>query len=397
MTTVLHLTHTNIPTDARILRELNALSQVPGLEIHAYGVLDGEPDYGKRSFTLREFRVRSARASRLPRPVRYALVIMEVNARFLARMMRLRPDVVHCHDTMVLPSGALARMLRKPQIVYDAHELESNKAGQSQALSRATLRVERACWPHIDSLITVSPSIARWYSEHLGAKPTACILNSPEIAALPAGAPGHPAHGLRHRLHIHPDAPLFVYVGALEPGRGIEMVLDAFTRPDIDAHVAFVGAGGLETTITAASDLHSNVHICPPVPHDQLVPFIRDATGGFCLIEDISLSDHYCLPNKLFEYAFAGLPVIASRLPEIERVVREYHLGVCADLNPTSIGEAIAACSAWPRDLPRERLKDLAWESQAEDLRDLYENLLHDGAPAEPRPGPSVGFLGPKE
>lgn len=384
MTTVLHLAHVSVPQDARILRELNALSSLPDLELHAYSVRDDEIPDRPIPARLRQFRLHSARTSRLPRAARYALVLLELNARFIARMLKLRPDVVHCHDTMVLPAGAMAKILMGSKVVYDAHELESDKAGQSKTLSKATLLIENVCWSRIDRLITVSPSITTWYADNLGSKPTTCILNSPETRR-PASEATFRGPGLRGRLGLGTDTPLFVYVGGLEPGRGIELILKSFAGSDNEAHVAFIGWGSLEEEIKRQSEVQGNIHYCPRVPHDELVSFIQEATGGLCLIEDVSLSDHLCLPNKLFEYAFAGLPVIASRLPEIERVVRDYELGVCADLDPVSIGEAIEACTTWPRDLPRERLKDLSWESQARDLRSLYDDLRQRETPGRRR------------
>jgi glycosyltransferase involved in cell wall biosynthesis len=276
---------------------------------------------------------------------------------------------------MVLPSGVIAKILLKSKVIYDAHELESNKAGQSKILSKATLFIEKASWGRIDSLITVSPSISEWYESEIGYKPTACILNSPEILDDTRGS-GASEAGLRKRLNIGPKEPIFVYVGALESGRGIELVLESFATSNARVHVAFVGAGGLRQTIEEASRHYPNVHYCAPVRHDKLVAFIHEATGGFCLIEDVSLSDHYCLPNKLFEYAFAGLPVIASRLPDIETFVKKYQLGTCVDLNIDSIRAAVENCIARPRDLSRDRLWPLGWQAQKEKLWAIYAELV---------------------
>jgi glycosyltransferase involved in cell wall biosynthesis len=376
--TVLHLTHTHIPSDIRILRELNTLSQSPDLEVHGYGVQEKmSPDLREvqGSFVLGEIRTLVGRISWLPRPARYALLMLEVNTRFVTRMLRLRPNIVHCHDTLVLPAGALAKVLLGSTLIYDAHELESDKAGQSPTLSKATLLIERYCWPRIDKLITVSPSITDWYAENLGPKPTACILNSPETKTVRGLAATGPEVGLRDRLEIGPEVPLFVYVGVLGPGRGIELLLETFLGADVDAHVAFFGSGALGETLDRASDSNSNIHRCELVPPDQLVYLFQEATGGFCLIEPLSLSDRYCLPNKLFTYAFAGLPVIASRLPEMERCVEQYQLGVCADLTVESITAALQDCMNAPRNLPLERLAELSWESQAEVLTQLYSGL----------------------
>jgi glycosyltransferase involved in cell wall biosynthesis len=374
VTTVLHLTHTCVPEDARILRELNALSREPGLEVHAFGVLGAKRESALKPYKLKEFRVLSAGAKWLPRPLRYALVMFEANLRFAFRLWKLRPDIVHCHDTMVLPAGVLAKLAVRSILIYDAHELESNKSGQNKALSWATLAIEKISWPRIDHLITVGPAIASWYHEHLGSKPSTCIFNSPEV---PVGGLAHPGvPGLREQVGLGLEMPLFVYVGAFATGRGIEVLLETFFDPDLHGHVAFVGSGDLLETIKGSSEVHHNIHYVPQVPHYELVGFIQEATAGFCLIEDVSLSDYYCLPNKLFEYAFAGLPIIASRLPEIDRFVKEYQLGVCADLDPDSIKQAVKECMALPRNLSADRLQPLSWLTQAQHLKNLYSKLL---------------------
>ena len=376
--TVLHLTHTHIPSDVRILRELNALSESPDLEVHAYGVQEKmSPDLREvqGSFVLSEIRILVGRISWLWRPARYALLMLEVNTRFVTRMLRLRPNIVHCHDTLVLPAGALAKVLLRSTLIYDAHELESDKGGQSPALSKATLLIERYCWPRIDRLITVSPSITDWYAKNLGLKPTACILNSPETKTVRGLDANGSEIGLRVQLEIGLEVPLFVFVGGLGIGRGIELLLETFSGADVEAHVAFIGSGALGETIDRASDSNGNIHRYEMVPPDQLVYLIQEATGGFCLIEDNCLSERYCLPNKLFTYAFAGLPVIASRLPEIERCVEQYQLGVCSDLTVESITAALQDCMNAPRNLPIERLAELSWARQAEVLTQLYSGL----------------------
>lgn len=399
MKEILHLTHTSVPDDARILRELSALSATTDLKVHAFGLHERADVEVKRPFALRQFRVRSSRATWLPRPVQYALVLIEINARFAARIARMGPDVVHCHDTMVLPAGAFAKLLSRSRLIYDAHELESDKAGQSRALSRATWWIERACWPWVDALISVSPSIISWYHKNLGWKPSLCLLNSPEIARDGRADNRGDGGGARVRkcIQLADESSLFVYVGALESGRGIELLLDVFSRKAPEAHIVFVGEGTLRAGIQDASRAHSNVHHSPPVPHDELVSFIQDADAAFCLIEDVSLSDHYCLPNKLFEYAFAGLPVIASRLPDIQKMVDEYHLGTCADLDGDSIEVAMRHCINLERAIgPDEsisQLTPLSWESQAENLRALYSVLLAADSGDDDHSNPSLGLV----
>lgn len=389
MKKLLHLTNTHVPTDARILRELNALSRLPATQLHAAGVTEGRAEHREShlsGYELSEFEVVSSRARWLPRGLRYVLVALELNARLARHAWLLRPDVVHCHDTMVLPAGVVAKALGASVLVYDAHELESDKAGQTSVLSHATKWIERASWPSINALITVSPSIMTWYRREFDEVPSLCLLNSPEVREPAATEERTHTLGLREKLGLDADTPVFIYVGALARGRGIELVLEACLTSETREHVVFIGDGRLTSHIKEVSERFPRVGYCEPVPHDELVRFIADADGAFCLIEDVSLSDHYCLPNKLFEYAFAGLPVIASRLPDIQRVVDDFHLGVCVDLDREEIRDAMARCLEMKRLPSPKRLAALSWSTQAENLRDFYWRIGASESPGATHP-----------
>ena len=88
---------------------------------------------------------------------------------------------MHCHDTLVLPIGLLVKFLTGAKLIYDAHELESNKNLQSNLNSSVTKFIEFTSWRFVDLFISVSPSICKWYEENLGEKRNVVILNSPEV------------------------------------------------------------------------------------------------------------------------------------------------------------------------------------------------------------------------
>lgn len=374
---IIHISHTDVRCDARILKEIEAVSVLDDVKVIAFGV-DHDEGAAHSSVPsgvrIETIALRSRNWRWLHGAVRHAFNLIELFARLLPRLVASRPDVVHCHDTLVLPIGAVVKVLSGCALIYDAHELESEKNGQSRFLSRATLLMESMSWRQIDLLVSVSRPILDWYSQRFGTKASILVMNSP--AATPDCGFEKPTERHFHlSFGIPEDKLVFLYLGILAPGRGIPALIEAFSNPAVRSHLVFVGYRDM-MGVKKASERVSNIHVHPPVPHGQVVQLSRSADCGLCLIEDISLSDRYCLPNKLFEYAFAGLPVLASRLPEIDRVVREFGLGMCCDNDAESIGAAVREIEQGAALPSQADLSELTWETQGERLRGAYVDLL---------------------
>lgn len=375
---ILHVSNTRIDTDSRILKEISALNALS--KVYVVGVPAGNFEHFDTSDNLRtrNLRLLSRSLIILPRPVRYFLELIEFSIKVVLFGYRIRPQVVHCHDTFALPSGWLLSKLINCKLVYDAHELESNKNGQSPLLSKGTLLIERACWTRVDLLISVSNSIVAWYIKNIGEKKNVVVLNSPALKPSNQSATiTRSSNKYFHKLYnINTENPVFIYVGALTKGRGIEMCLDAFSIGAPNAHVVFLGDGILKSLVKAYSVKHSNIHLHAPVPHDAVVDLVRNANVGLCFVENVSLSDYYCLPNKLFEYCFSGVPVLASNFPEISRVVSDYKLGLCCEPDSQSIHKAIQLVTHNPLPAVECNMTELSWPVQAERLKHAYQPLL---------------------
>jgi glycosyltransferase involved in cell wall biosynthesis len=379
---ILHISHTDIRSDSRILKELEALTTFENYRILGIGFeLDegAATNLDQRKFEVITRRLHTRKLRFQPRFLRYALNFIELSWVLFRLAIQFKIAVVHCHDTLVLPAGWLIKKVSRCKLVYDAHELESDKNGQSKLLSQGTLLIEKFCWPQIDLLISVSDLILQWYQLNLGEKPTVLCLNSPVIteninSSIDGGIDNYDYF---HRLYdIKSESLVFIYLGILGAGRGIEIYLDAFSKAD-DAHIVFIGYGMLESKIREYSKLYKNIHFHKAVNHDQVVKLVSSADYGLCLIENISLSDYYCLPNKLFEYCFAGLPVIASNFPEIRNVVEVYNLGVCCAPNLESLCDVLEVIIQTRPKYVATDIASLSWYTQARRLTEFYRiNLL---------------------
>lgn len=371
MKKVLHLTHTDIESDSRILKEMGALASA-GYDVSGSGVvLDEGAERSDIAFKadIDAIKLYSRKLTFLPRTLRHVASICELVTKMLPRAIRQRPDVIHCHDTLVLPLGVIVKFFTRAKLIYDAHELESDRNGLTRLQGLLTLRMEKVLWRFVDALIVVSPSIERWYHDSVGPKRSAIILNSPLFSErLPQDE-----DYLRRKFSIPAGRKVFVYVGILGHGRGIDLLIEAFKDSKVSSHVVFLGYGELSDQLKRLEALHPNIHVHDAVPHSQVVPVVQSADFGLCLVQNVSLSDYYCLPNKLFEYCFAGVPVLASDFPDIRSVLEEYGVGECCKLQPSNIRDAILRLEHSAPIFRFASLAPLTWQAQEQKLVALYQ------------------------
>ena len=377
---ILHLSHTDINYDSRILKEMNSLSACENnYSLHGIGVTMNEGNAAStqsRSLKIECINLKSRYLKFLPVFVRHLLSLIELTVKMFIKAIKVKPNIIHGHDTLVLPLGVVLKLITGSKLIYDAHELESNRNGLTPLFSKATLTVEKILWSFVDFLIIVSPSIQAWYQNNIGTKPSEVILNSPILNL--AGERGGNFHKnyLRQKYGVLATEKIFIYVGIFGKGRGIERLIEVFSKLQ-KVHLVFVGYGELMEFITRKADIYSNIHLHDPVPHEAVVDISRSADVGLCMIGDVSLSDYYCLPNKLFEYCFAGIPVLASDFPDIVSVVRKYDLGICCGQDLESIKSAVKLFleNGFDKKVEIQKLTPLSWETQKDKLCEIYKNI----------------------
>lgn len=294
-------------------------------------------------------------------------------------------SIFHCHDFHPLPAALLAQFigLSKAQIVYDAHEFESQKNGLTPFRSLCVRLLEQIASRHLAAFISVSPSIIASYRELIPDLEGILILNCPRLWA------PEKKNILRRELGIGDDVYIVLYQGGFMPGRHIEELLEAFRIEDrADRVLVFLGhaadtalARSIERVIKSAAATLGNVHYLPSVSPELLSEYTGSADIGISLIEDVCLSYRYCLPNKFFEFAMAGLPIVVSDLPEMRRMVEDYDCGVvCSSPEPASIIRSIDTVLSG--DMVRAGLnarqmaEENSWERQEHKLLTLYEKII---------------------
>jgi glycosyltransferase involved in cell wall biosynthesis len=371
---IVHITHTDILSDSRILKEISSLLKM-GYSVSGVGVGldDGSKKINQKIYKhLSSLELVSSKFIFLPKTIRHIFLLFELTIKMVPKVIHEKPDLVHCHDTLVLPIGVVLKLITKAKLVYDAHELESNRNALSPILGKLIFLVEKLIWPLVDGLIVVSPSIERWYHENVGLKTSQIILNSP--ITIEDKKLNH--NYLRKKFAIPLNCNIFIYVGILGRGRGLDFIIKAFCDQDINSHLVLIGYGELAEKIKNFEIEFQNIHLHEPVQHSQVVSIIKSANFGLCLIENVSLSDYYCLPNKLFEYCFAGLPVLASDFPDLREIVSQYQLGICCSVEFEAIKNTIKSLENSKVSFDFADLTALTWMSQELKLSFLYDQIL---------------------
>jgi len=394
----LHLTHSDALNDSRIEKahdtalQLSFRSLIVGVKTIGSNRNNSSTQHSIRVWSrdLRELLFRfvnfllsgktrsneTSRMTNLAQALFYLAIFVEINAKLFLRSIVYRPAVIHCNDWYVLPAAVAAKWICGSKLLYDAHELESEVSNIRAQTARIVRSIESWAWKSVDLFITVSPSIETWYHEIFGEKPSGVILNSPQFEVR---VERDSLAGFRDVFQIPESAKIYLYIGYISLGRGIETILKAFLRTKSNSVAIFLGDGEYVNKIENQSKQRANVFVHPMVSHEEVVHLASSADFGLCLIENVSLSDYYCLPNKLFEYAFAGIPVVASKFPEISRVVSKYDLGYCVEPNVENLLEFLDSEEAInPAPLSQDilRLEELGWNHQQEKLANFYKSLV---------------------
>lgn len=375
---LLHITDSDILVDSRILKEIDAAKR-SGFDVYGIGVKRFEDNKVNQNSGLISISLECHKLKKIFvfRYIRYFFTLLEIFVRFTIFGLKVKPKIIHCNDVFVLPVGALLSFLCGSKLIYDAHELESDKNGIPKVVGKLILLVEKLLWSSVDGLVVVSPSIDNWYLKNIGFKESVVVLNSPIINQHSKETAGD-AEYLRRKYRIPCDALIFVYIGMLVNGRGVEVITQAFNKSNASSYLVFLGAGNLEGYIKDQVNYNKNIFIHEVVLHNEVVSIAKSADVGLCLIENVSLSDYYCLPNKLFEYLFAGLPVISSKLPDVQALLEENKCGVVTENDPESLNSIIKRFEegAIRIEFSIDSLEKYTWSVQAEKLIGLYKSVM---------------------
>jgi len=210
--------------------------------------------------------------------------------------------------------------------------------------------------------------------------PPTILYNSYGLPADEAPAPSLLQHFRRHAAGTR-----VLFQGNLSRGRNLPLLVEAFGRIHSDATLFMLGDGELTWTLKAQARVGGlkNVFFGPRVPQEKLLPFVAQADLGVIPYPGGDLrNSKYCTPNKLFEFIEAQVPICASDLPELKRIINAYNIGRTYPMKSADmIARAIDDCveqyrsGAFGSGSLAAAREELGWKHQEALLIDLYNTL----------------------
>jgi len=311
-------------------------------------------------------------AVRLHRRERFALVQVHSLPDFLvfaALPLRLAgvPVLLDLHEAM-------------PEFFRSRFPRASNPIAHRLLMLQERLSVAAAT-----AVITVNPAMrARLVSLGVPAAKAGVVVNSPSLGRFDIAA--HPRRAFREdgRLRL-------IYTGALTPTYELDVAIAAVARvvaarPALDITFDVYGRGDSGPALVAQAEelgiadrvtFHGRIAI-EDVPAAVAAADIGLAPTRHDRFTDMSLS------TKVFEYAAMGKPVVASRLPMVERTFPPGTVSSYTPGDPEAMADAILAFADDPvaREAAvahtAEIVKAGSWEHEAKGYLALVERLIED-------------------
>jgi glycosyltransferase involved in cell wall biosynthesis len=303
-----------------------------------------------------------------------------INIRLFFYLLFHRYDLLVSNDLDTLLPNFLISKLKRLPLVYDSHEYFT---GVPELQFRPFVKwvwksIEKIIFPHLRYVMTVSNSIATQYEREYNIRPI-IVRNCSKRA-------GHIIPYSRNETGIDPDHLLLILQGAgINIDRGGEELIEAIRQTE-QVSLLVVGSGDLLEVMkkrVVELDLARRVKFIPKVPWEDLIRYTKSADAGLSLDKDTNLNYKFSLPNKLFDFMSAGIPVIASDLNEVKNIVLEYKCGI---IIPSVTSEEISRAIREIRD-NRNLLSELKinsviasesvnWEKESSKVSEFYNDIL---------------------
>jgi len=280
------------------------------------------------------------------------------------------------NDLDTLLANYLITKVKRGRLIYDTHEYFTGVPelqGRKFAL-KTWLMIERWIFPKLKTIYTVNQSIASIYEKEYG-KELKVVRNLSSKKLLPATSS-------RREIGLPVDKKIIIIQGAgINVDRGNEEMVEAMQFID-DAILLIIGNGDVVEDLkrlVVKLGIEQRVLFHKRMPYEELMKYTSNADLGITLDKNTNINYRFSLPNKLFDFIHAGIPVMASNLLEVKSVVEKYQVGIIIQsYDPHIIANHVIHLFNHPekynqlKENTKKAAEELSWENEEKVLRSIY-------------------------
>jgi len=300
------------------------------------------------------------------------LFYAEFNLRLFFVLLFYKKDVLLANDLDTLLPNYLISKLQIKKLVYDSHELFSEipELVNKPFTKKVWRSLERRVLPNLKNTYTVSNSIADYYDKKYQTK-FKVIRNLPlMIRTISKG----------NFSFDHKGEKIILYQGAINIGRGLELIIN--TMPFIsNCILVIIGNGDIIKNLKSYVkniNLVKKVRFLESLTPNELQKITPLANIGISIEEDLGLNYRFSLPNKIFDYINAEVPILVSNLPEMRKIIDTHKVGeIVKERSPQKLALQIKELlkKDYSEELKKAK-KELIWENQEEELLAIFRNII---------------------
>ena len=357
--------------DTRV-NNLAASLKKDGYDINVIGFDWRNPDFKTESGEVKVYKLHKGKFSLLFY-LKYAVLLKLF-------LFRSKSDIYFAEDIYTLPFVYIYARIKKAKVIYNSRELFGFLAGlRKKKLVQSLIScIEQYFIKKVDLVLTTGEMDTEFIKTQYK------ITNVLTIRNLPVLQQPKSVVDFREMFNLSSEIKILFYQGVLFDGRGLEITIKSL-RDIPNAVFVICGSGEQKQKFVDLVKYHNvedKVFFLGAIDQAELINYTAGADLGLSLIENISISYYYALPNKMFEYMMASLPLVVSDLPQMRNIVDKYETGEVIDIeNKNSISVELKKLLGDKEQLDKYRTNcktaaaELNWQKEYEKLKDALTGL----------------------
>ncbi len=302
----------------------------------------------------------------------------EYNIRLFLKLLFLKSDILLANDLDTLLPNYLISKLFSKKLIYDSHELftEVPELTSRPKVRNIWLTIEKSIFPKLKNVYTVNQKIADIYMEKYKI-PVKVIRNVSNKLS---------NKKIDKNLSdlIKKDKKMLILQGSgINIDRGAEEAVSMMQYVK-NAVLYIIGSGDVFVKLKVSVkkyQLEDKVFIKDKMPYKDLMEYTKIADLGLTLDKGTNLNYEYSLPNKVFDYIQAKIPVLASNREVVAELITKNNIGSITKTHDTKeLAEIVNTIlfdkelnKTWKRNL-KKTAEIYTWENESKKLKEIFKN-----------------------